>query len=203
MKFDWPTFGALIGAIVTLIVGLAAVRGAKAIGLKQAGIAERQVDISDRQTAILGRQVELEEQRLAFDLFDRRYKVYKATFSLLDETLQGSPTKFDESTRHVFLVMWEESRFLFPAGVYAQLGVIWAKSNQVIKTNKEIVDRALDHPALYRRLGDALLESTMDLANLKARLPELFPQLILGGPRDLVPIQPVAQPLPEAPPQRP
>lgn len=182
LKFDWPTFGALVGAIVTLIVGLAAVRGAKAIGLKQAGIAERQVEISDRQTAILGRQVELEEQKLVHDLFERRYRAFDAAANLLAEAVEGNRHQFSSKTSSDYLTALQESRFLFPINVHTALQDIWSDANASLALTRKAFDTVSRSQTPN---PDDLTDQETLVSSLKWRgtiLHELFPQLNLMPP---------------------
>ena len=123
-QFDWQSSA-------TLTTGLAAVIGAVFVGWKQAGIAERQADISEQQTSILGRQVELEEAKLRADLFQKRLETYEVTadFALHIAEIPATDPKAEERIR-AFASKLQESRFLFSQPtVYQTLKDFWEKGN--------------------------------------------------------------------------
>ena len=175
--FDWPTFASLMQALSGLFVGVAAVVGAVTIGQRQAGISERQADIADRQTQILAKQVELEQRKLASDLYDRRYASYDAAAAFLVEAAtRNSPRPTSELDQR-FLIAFQESRFLFRPEVHAAL--------------EEINNRVQAEYALRRKMtadqertgryadGDPEreLRSSEWLRNRINNLHELFPEL--------------------------
>jgi len=117
-SFDWASFatlaGAFFGALATLVVGIAAVKGAYRVG--------------KRQTDILDRQIALQEASLKADLFERRLATYEiaADFLLHLSDLGDTPVGEDRINR--FAVKMRESRFIFSAPVYPALDEIWQKA---------------------------------------------------------------------------
>lgn len=166
-NFDWPSFA-------TLATGFAAVAGAVIVGRKQAGIAARQADISDRQTAILGQQVELETAKLRADLFARRLETYEATanFVLHISALPDTDPEAEERIRR-FNVKMRESQFLFSdPNVYRTLMGYWEKGNQArtdraisfaeheegIRHDPERTRRIMDYPSWSFETADGLAD---------------------------------------------
>src|SRR5690606_10330340 len=104
-EFTWDAFS-------TLATGLGAVIAAVIVGLRQAGIADRQTSISHQQTKVLAKQVDLDELKLRSDLFDRRLQIYYYTGRYIEAqmTNDGAP---DVETRNDFLLSMNSARFLF------------------------------------------------------------------------------------------
>lgn len=99
---DPDALATLISGILTAVVGLGAIGGAVIIGIKQAGITARQADIADRQTAILQAQVEVEQKRIAHELYERRYKAFDASVAVILAVLQGNLEELPEKARNDF-----------------------------------------------------------------------------------------------------
>lgn len=122
--FDWPSFAALMGALASLIVGIVAVVFAYRVGIRQAGIAERQADI-------LSRQVALEEASLKAELFERRLATYEiAADFVLHLSDLGDSDEGKARFAHYAMKM-RESQFLFGPDVYAALVEIWEAGNRL------------------------------------------------------------------------
>lgn len=165
--FDWPSFA-------TLTTGFAAVMGATAIGLKQAGIARRQADITERQVtiasqqnAILERQARLEEIRLRSELYDRRMIVYdKAQEFAHYVMIHGRPPTGEAFGRfHTALL---QARFLFRPAVSTELlefaSVAFRFSLVQSKIDRDM-DRGRDPSAEEYRTSDDLLERILQFSD--------------------------------------
>jgi hypothetical protein len=92
--FSWEAFA-------TLATGIGAVVAAIVVGLRQAGI-------SDRQSRILERQVGLDELKLRSDLFDRRFAVYEATRKFVGH-IMAHASEPDQQTQSEFLVALDQA----------------------------------------------------------------------------------------------
>jgi len=177
---DPDALATLISGILTAVVGLGAIGGAVVVGIKQAGITARQADIADRQTAILQAQVEVEQKRIAHELYERRYKAFDTSVAVILAVLQGNLDELPEKARNDFLVAMQESRFLFPSTVYDELDDIWKKAVAATSLNRKM---RMDH-ARTGAYGPDDPQKQYDLgvwADQRLRtLHEVFPQLDLG-----------------------
>lgn len=177
---DADALATLISGILTAIVGLGAIGGAIVVGLKQTGITDRQADIADRQTAILQAQVELEAQKVAHDLYERRYRAFDVSAILINEAIRGVDEEMPAQIRDDFLIALSESRFLFPEDVHQALLEIWTKTNRAFfLTRKMKMDYFADQE--YAE-GDSeeQLEINLWFIERMRTLHEAFPQLRLG-----------------------
>lgn len=112
--FEWGDFA-------TLATGAGAVAGAVWVGRKQTKIAERQVEI-------MRRQIQLDENNLKSDMFERRLETYKVTVDFL--MYIGALEDEDEHAERLRLYAFkmQESRFIFAPHVYPALFEIWTAS---------------------------------------------------------------------------
>ena len=123
-KFDWPSFAALMGALASLIVGIVAVVFAYRVGIRQAGIAERQADI-------LSRQVALEEASLKAELFERRLATYEIAADFVLHLSDLGDSDEGKARFATYAMKMRESQFLFGPDVYAALVEIWEAGNRL------------------------------------------------------------------------
>lgn len=117
IAFGWGDFATLAGAVATLIAGLGAVIGATKVGLRQADITERQVEIAANQHA-------LERLKVRQEIFERRLKVYEHARTWLGYILAHgyAPSRHQEpKTFEGFADAWDMSRFLFKPDVFKRL----------------------------------------------------------------------------------
>lgn len=113
--FTWQAFA-------TLVAGGAAVAGAVYISRRQTAITARQADIQ-------AKQVELQSLQLRANLFDRRIKVYDATFEWLRVIAaegympgeHGRTTDAAREVEHAFYRAIYASKLLFNKNVYDKL----------------------------------------------------------------------------------
>ncbi len=122
--FDWPSFATLIGALATLIVGVAAVYGAFKVGVKQAGNADRQADIMSRQVA-------LAEASLKAELFDRRLGTYEIAADFVLHLSDLGDSEEGKARFAHYAAKMRESQFLFRPEVYSALVEIWEAGNRL------------------------------------------------------------------------
>ena len=111
----WSTF--TWEAFATLATGAAAVGGAIWIGTKQAKIAQRQAEI-------LSRQVEIAGLGIRTQLFDRRMKVYEATWDLIMAIIQPAAPA-SHAVEMAFVRAMSDARMLFSPAIEAELQSIW------------------------------------------------------------------------------
>lgn len=122
--FDWPSFATLVGALASLIVGLVAVAFAYRVGIRQAGIAQRQADI-------LSRQVALEEASLKAELFERRLATYEIAADFVIHLSDLGESDEGKARFAHYAMKMRESQFLFGPDVYAALNEIWEAGNRL------------------------------------------------------------------------
>lgn len=122
--FDWPSFATLVGALASLIVGLVAVAFAYRVGIRQAGIAQRQADI-------LSRQVALEEASLKAELFERRLGTYEIAADFVIHLSDLGESDEGKARFAHYAMKMRESQFLFGPDVYAALNEIWEAGNRL------------------------------------------------------------------------
>lgn len=142
--YDWNAIATGGGALATLIVGMAAVRAAKLVGFKQAGIQSEQASIAERQTDILAKQVDLANATLRSELFERRIDIFaNATDFLILMEVYAKGGAQDEVL--AFSVDVRLSRFLFRSEVHEAMREIWGKFQKL-----KIAKQKLNSPmALY------------------------------------------------------
>lgn len=121
---DWNAIATGASALATFIVGMAAVKAAKTVGFKQAGIQAEQANIAERQTAILAEQAALAKATLRSQQFDRRMDIYaNATdFLLLMEVHAKGGGEVEVLALSVDVRL---SRFLFRSEVHEGMQEIW------------------------------------------------------------------------------
>lgn len=112
-EFSWE-------ALATLVTGLAAVIAAMLVGLRQAGIA-------DRQSRILARQVGLDELALRAELFEQRFAVYEGVRKFL-AAIMAYADKPEPEIERGYLVAMDQARFLFRPEVHEQLREVWKRA---------------------------------------------------------------------------
>lgn len=125
-SMTWEGFGALAGAIATIIAAVVAVVGAIKLGGKQLAIQRDQTRISLKQAQILERQTKLAEIDQRIELFERRFSIYEAANSYLAHIVtHAAPPSRDMEI--AFGVAIGQSRFLFPKQVTDTLEVIYKR----------------------------------------------------------------------------
>ena len=165
--FDWPSFATLIGALATLIVGVAAVYGAFKVGLKQAGIAARQADIMSRQVA-------LAESSLKAELFERRLATYEVSADFVLHLSDLGDSEEGKARFAHYAAKMRESQFLFRPEVYRALVEIWEAGNRLRVARATSISRHEEGLPRDPKLGttiDELIQWSM--ARLDT-LPEVF-----------------------------
>lgn len=153
--FTWQAFA-------TLVAGGAAVVAAVYVVRKQTAITARQADIQ-------AKQVELQAMQLRAALFDRRIKVYDATFEWLRVIAAHGymPGDFERTTdetrviEHAFYRAIYASQLLFGRGMYAKLEALRQRAIEwtLLKQNDE-----------HAKAGDIYME----LVQLTERLDDFF-----------------------------
>lgn len=141
----WEGFGALAGAIATIIAAVVAVVGAIKLGGKQLAIQRNQTTIALKQTQILERQTKLAEIDQRIELFDRRFSIYQAANGYLAHIVTHSaPPSRDMEI--AFGVAIGQSRFLFPKKVTDDLEAIYKRTLKFSVLHREM-------QRLYERHG--------------------------------------------------
>lgn len=171
---DWNDLATLSGAAATLIAGLGAVIGATMVGLRQAGITERQVEIAANQHA-------LERLKVRQDIFDRRLKVYEHTRTWLAYILAhgATPSRAKEpATVEGFAEAWDISRFLFKPDVHNSLETLRlmaidldyheAMTINPVRTDPDggVTVSEEDHPASATRLMMGFRDAMQNLSEM-------------------------------------
>ena len=111
-------------ACATVAASLFALVAAIHFGSKQTAIAERQVDIIQRQT-------KLQELALQDALFDRRFKIYRQTQSILRSLFRSAaPPSTDEVSE--FWAATDQAQFLFRPEVHQELVRILQAINTLV-----------------------------------------------------------------------
>lgn len=160
-------------ALAGAVVGIAAVRGAYKIGL-------RQVDIIEKQTDILAKQADIETKRLAHELYERRYKTYEASALYLMQCVNSTDLSVKPDTLADFLIVLGESQFLHTAGVTAGLKEILTKVEATYSLRRKMRSD-YEENRVYTE-GDPEKERELQgwLHERARTLPALFPDLVLS-----------------------
>lgn len=162
--FNWEALATFSGAVATFFVGMAAVRGAEKVGLKQlevtqkqTEIAARQTDIANRQADILDHQVEVERAGLRAQLFEPRMAVYKACQAYLHDAI-GSGLDEDASAAvsEELGKQLEQARFLFAGSVREQLIKIAEEADTLSDERETLVNLRDFHRGKHPELEDQI-----------------------------------------------
>ena len=158
-QIDWFAF--TWEAFATLVTGGFAVVAAYLIGRKQMAILARQADIQ-------AKQVELQSLQLRANLFDRRIKVYDATFEWLrviaaQGYMPGDHELTTPETREIEFAFYRAiyaSQLLFGRGIYDKL--------------ETLRQRAIEWTLLKQTDVVKAGEIYMELVQLTERLDDFF-----------------------------
>lgn len=173
-NIDWPVVISILDPAATLIVGVAAVIGAVKVGYRQS-------DISEKQTSILRHQVQLEQAKIASDLFERRWFVYMTTIEwtvgFLNETHGAEPTE----NHYAFYTARMQSQFLFEPAVFERLNLFYNLAMRYYDLNP--VERGvMTNPRRYREGQNAEVDqAAKDTFVAIGDLNELFHEIGIVG----------------------
>lgn len=160
---DRQTIASFAGAFVTFVVGILAVKGAKAVGIKQAGITERQAEIMSRQVA-------LEEASYKAGLFERRLAVFEAAQRYMGKVVVLGTDHENQEDLKSFGRTFQESRFLFGPEVFIALDEILTKADESrfaqfkLRTDMHLLEDArTDLQHIIITVGDWMAERSRTL----------------------------------------
>ncbi len=159
---DWAAF--TWEAFATLFTGLAAVLAAAVIGW--------------RQSSIMDRQVEIQQQALRSDLFDRRMRNFETVQSIIRQ-VRNEPHSLYISVIHQFHAAIDEAKFLFPQGVSDDLLAIYNRMGDLHAIDAEIRAETIGQGHAGVELPQKKLEAIRALSEALDALPEIYADMRL------------------------
>lgn len=151
-------------AAATLLAGSAAVGGAVYIGL-------RQTKISQGQNAILA-------QQLRFQVFDKRFRVYKAAQAYLTDAIQGKNLVSAPSNLE-FMLARDEAKFLFDDETNIEIEELYKACFEYHSHRAILKMKLYDEETMAVEAKD-VKEREKDLYNRASNIADIFgPQIAI------------------------
>jgi hypothetical protein len=173
----WEFFKTFAGPIAIIIASATAAWMTNKFGTIQAGIAREQAKTAETQKDISKSQRDIAYDKLKQDLFEKRYEVYSAAKSLIEEIFAKSPV--DEANPEIkrLRLKLDEARFFFPAYTRAFCEGVEKQVYEVLVCSRAASGYSEDHPE-RQKLRDKQAQAEIALANM-------YPLLVKTFERDL------------------
>jgi hypothetical protein len=160
-------------------------------------LGRRQVGIASRQAEIAAQQADTAQYRLRYDLFEKRYVIYRTTHEILDIMIRDGFHTLDHKDIAAKFRVLDEARFLFPPKICAFLGSVHHEVELATRLHmRHIVNKGT--PDEQRELAGDQLEAALNrLAEIRRTLPARFEDAMnLARLSDNPASPPVARPAP-------
>lgn len=158
------------GPIATVIAATAAVIVTWTLGKRQVGIARLQADIAKRQA-------ETAQYRLRYDLFEKRYVIYKTTREILDvmisDALAADGALDVQDIAAKFRIL-DEAHFIFPSQICDFLDRVHHDVEHAVRLHKRHIVNKGGTEAQRDQAGDELVDALARLAVIRRTLPASF-----------------------------
>jgi len=182
-------FVALAGPAATIIAAGAAVLVTWRIGKGQLAVARQQAETARQQAIIAKQQSDTALDRLKYDLFEKRYRVYASAQELLSITiLRRREPLYMEEARSRILVM-EESRFFFPFDICNYLDLIREKCLSLYDLHVKVPGQNIAHADLPE-MAQHIVGREQELFELREGMPAEF-QSVLSFAQLIQPVSPI------------
>ncbi len=162
MGIDWAAFS--WEAFATLFTGLAAVMAAAVIGW--------------RQSTIMAQQVEIQQQTLRSELFDRRMRNFDTVQRLIYQ-VRERPDAFNASVIHQFHGAIDEAKFLFPQDVSERLLEIYGRMGELNAIDADMRSEIIGKGHAGVELPQKKLEAGRALSRDIEALPDIYSDMKL------------------------
>ena len=137
---------------------------------QQSNTAKRQADIALGLAETATRQAETALDQLRFNLFEKRYAVYKEARHLLELMLAGTSPSRARTLERRFLTAIDEAKFFFPPTTCHWLETVWDDCQELLeKSAASPASNAQDLRALKDKLRDHLKEMSKHFDELNFR----------------------------------
>jgi hypothetical protein len=169
----WEFFKTFAGPFAIIVASATAAWMTNKFGTIQAGIAREQAKTAEAQKEISKSQRDIAYDKLKHDLFDKRYEVYSAAKSLIEEIFAKSPV--DEANLEIkrLRLKLDEARFFFPSDTRAFCESIEKHVFSLLVASHAARGYSEGHPE-RQKLRDKQAEAETALASIYPMLAEKF-----------------------------
>jgi hypothetical protein len=169
----WEFFTTFAGPIAIIVASATAAWMTNKFGTIQAGIAREQARTAEAQKDISKSQRDIAYDKFKHDLFDKRYEVYCAAKSLIEEIFAKSPVdEADPEIKRLRLKL-DEARFFFPSDTRTFCETVEKHVYDVLVCSRAASGFAEGHPE-RQKLRDKQAEAEIALANIYPLLAKQF-----------------------------
>jgi len=162
---------AFAGPVATIIASSAAVWVTVRFGTIQAAIAGEQTKIAEAQKEIAKSQRDIAYDKLKFDLFDKRYEIYRTAKNIIERIVQtGVERRIDDPELLTMRIKLAEAQFFFPSK-----GVSLFENIDKLAENHEVArsfwERSKENDELRVKWGDEMAAAVEKLIAIYRLFP--------------------------------